>query len=169
MCTFQRVTSGCLHNTTVPPEWAKYGPSCCTAAGVKPMSPLRSKADLGFFENWVKLLHCKGLKHTNSGLRACLGEPPLTRPTPDEMFRRSECLFPDSSGSPKRRTRTAIRLASSNYRTRLKVDNDWTLLLRRHRRQPLSEGGRHPDDVETCSQIALARLASRLSLRTRNR
>ena len=26
------------------------------------MSPLRSKADLNTFDNWVKLLHCKGLK-----------------------------------------------------------------------------------------------------------
>ena len=45
-------------------KWAKCGPSCCTAAKLKPVSPTRSKADLNFFENWVKLLQCKGLEDT---------------------------------------------------------------------------------------------------------
>ena len=52
------------------PNWpvgAMSGPSCCAAAGIKPMSSLRLKADLHFFENWVKLLQCKGLKDTRSG------------------------------------------------------------------------------------------------------
>ena len=47
------------------PLWAKYGPSCCTAAGSEPVSSLPSA--LCFFENWVKLLHCKGLKDTHYG------------------------------------------------------------------------------------------------------
>ena len=29
------------------------------------MSPMRSKAGIHFFENWVKLLQCKGLKDTH--------------------------------------------------------------------------------------------------------
>ena len=35
------------------------------------MSPIRSKADLNFFENWMKLLQCKGLKNTHAAGRAC--------------------------------------------------------------------------------------------------
>ena len=31
------------------------------------MSPICSKADLNFIENWMELLQCKGLKHTQYG------------------------------------------------------------------------------------------------------
>jgi cysteine desulfurase/selenocysteine lyase len=42
----------------------RSGPSCCTAAVIKPVSPICSKADLNFFENSVKLLRCEGLENS---------------------------------------------------------------------------------------------------------
>ena len=59
----------------------KCGPSCCTAARMKPVSPICSKADLNFFENWVKLLQCKGLEDTLYGRSGGFGERSFTTST----------------------------------------------------------------------------------------
>ena len=42
------------------------------------MSPICSKADLNFFGNWVKLLHCESLKDTQGGPSGDSSELSLT-------------------------------------------------------------------------------------------
>jgi hypothetical protein len=53
------------------------------------MSPLRSKADLKFFENWIELLQCEGLKDTQ---RRHLGDLKNSRVTTQTSRSRHECV-----------------------------------------------------------------------------